>query len=109
MSFDRCHVEYTLFKIKMAASAASPPSRPYYKVQVNKVQTFQVDVRYQNLQVIGSGSYGLVCSATDTVRPRCVVSFRCLGSARTAPPQPHHPPASPAPSRRADAEPEGGD
>ena len=27
----------------------------------------QVDVRYQNLAKIGSGAYGMVCSATDTV------------------------------------------
>ena len=27
----------------------------------------QVDVRYQNLSKIGSGAYGMVCSATDTV------------------------------------------
>jgi mitogen-activated protein kinase 1/3 len=49
------------------SGSMSAPSRSYYKVKVNKVQTFQVDVRYQNLEVIGSGSYGLVCSATDTV------------------------------------------
>jgi hypothetical protein len=88
------------------ASAASPPSRPYYKVQVNKVQTFQVDVRYQNLQVIGSGSYGLVCSATDTVRPRCVVSLHAAALyALHEPPPPTTSPStrftrSLAPSRR---------
>ena len=30
-------------------------------------QVFQVDTRYRNLKVIGSGSYGIVCSADDTV------------------------------------------
>lgn len=28
---------------------------------------FRIDVRYQNLQPIGHGSYGTVCSADDTV------------------------------------------
>lgn len=30
-------------------------------------QIFQIDTRYQNLKVIGSGSYGVVCSADDVV------------------------------------------
>lgn len=29
--------------------------------------TFEVDKRYQNLKVIGNGSYGIVCSADDVV------------------------------------------
>ena len=28
---------------------------------------FEVDVRYTNLRAVGSGSYGLVCAADDTI------------------------------------------
>lgn len=41
-------------------------SRKFYSLLVGK-QVFQIDVRYQNLKVIGSGSYGIVCSADDVV------------------------------------------
>jgi mitogen-activated protein kinase 1/3 len=44
--------------------------RQYYRVEVVRKQFFEVDVRYQNLAKIGSGAYGLVCSATDTVTGR---------------------------------------
>nr|ARJ54260.1 JNK [Aurelia aurita] len=38
----------------------------YYSVQIGDT-TFVVQERYQNLQPIGSGAQGMVCSATDTV------------------------------------------
>lgn len=38
----------------------------YYKVEINKTE-WEVPERYQLLQPIGSGAYGLVCSAVDTV------------------------------------------
>lgn len=41
--------------------------RQYYKCEVTRKHVFEVDVRYQNLSKIGSGAYGMVCSATDTV------------------------------------------
>jgi hypothetical protein len=31
---------------------------------------FSIDVRYQNLKQIGGGSYGIVCSADDTIENR---------------------------------------
>jgi mitogen-activated protein kinase 1/3 len=40
--------------------------RETYAAHVNEVD-FVVDVRYVNLIAVGGGSYGLVCSATDTV------------------------------------------
>ena len=40
--------------------------RRFYTLRVGK-QIFQIDTRYQNLKVIGSGSYGVVCSADDVV------------------------------------------
>ena len=40
--------------------------RKFYSIRVGK-QIFQIDIRYQNLKVIGSGSYGVVCSADDVV------------------------------------------
>ena len=39
--------------------------RNTYVAHVNEVD-FVVDVRYVNLMAVGGGSYGLVCSATDT-------------------------------------------
>ena len=42
-------------------------SREFYLVEIGK-HTFEVDKRYQNLKVIGAGSYGIVCSADDVVR-----------------------------------------
>ncbi|KAG5681230.1 hypothetical protein PVAND_010683 [Polypedilum vanderplanki] len=38
----------------------------YYKLEINKTE-WEVPERYQMLQPIGSGAYGLVCSAVDTV------------------------------------------
>ncbi|CAG9804177.1 unnamed protein product [Chironomus riparius] len=38
----------------------------YYTVEINKTE-WEVPERYQLLQAIGSGAYGLVCSAVDTV------------------------------------------
>lgn len=40
--------------------------RQFYSVRMGK-QLFHIDIRYQNLKVIGSGSYGVVCSADDVV------------------------------------------
>lgn len=42
----------------------------FYTTRVGK-QVFQIDARYQNLKVIGSGSYGVVCSADDVVGIYC--------------------------------------
>lgn len=39
--------------------------------------TFEVDKRYQNLEVIGNGSYGIVCSADDVVRRILQGKFFC--------------------------------
>ena len=41
--------------------------REFYTVKIGNF-TFEVDKRYQNLKVIGTGSYGVVCSADDVVR-----------------------------------------
>jgi len=41
--------------------------REYYRVEVVRKQVFEVDVRYQNIEKIGSGAYGLVCAAQDKV------------------------------------------
>jgi len=38
----------------------------FYKIEINKTE-WEVPERYQLLQPIGSGAYGLVCSAVDTV------------------------------------------
>ena len=38
----------------------------YHRVTVAR-DVFEVDTRYINLKPIGSGSYGMVCSALDTV------------------------------------------
>jgi len=40
--------------------------RRFYKVAINKSSVFEIDVRYTNLKPVGSGSYGLVCSADDS-------------------------------------------
>ncbi|XP_037910535.1 mitogen-activated protein kinase p38b-like isoform X2 [Hermetia illucens] len=37
----------------------------YYKIDINKTE-WEVPERYQNLQPVGSGAYGQVCSALDT-------------------------------------------
>jgi len=42
-----------------------PPSM-YYNVQIGDT-TFVIQDRYQNLQPLGSGAQGMVCSATDTI------------------------------------------
>mmetsp|Transcript_13876 Transcript_13876/g.27576 ORF Transcript_13876/g.27576 Transcript_13876/m.27576 type:complete len:107 (+) Transcript_13876:60-380(+) len=39
--------------------------RTYHEVPVSR-ELFIVDVRYTNLQPIGGGSYGFVCSADDS-------------------------------------------
>lgn len=41
-----------------------PVAQGFYRSELNKA-TWEVPVRYQNLQSIGSGAYGLVCSAKD--------------------------------------------
>ncbi|OAO16009.1 mitogen-activated protein kinase [Blastocystis sp. ATCC 50177/Nand II] len=45
--------------------------RQFYTIQVDR-QLFHIDIRYQNLKVIGSGSYGVVCSADDVIAGRRV-------------------------------------
>jgi serine/threonine protein kinase len=45
--------------------------RKYYSNTVGKT-VFTVDVRYRNLKPIGSGSYGVVCSAEDVTTKRKV-------------------------------------
>jgi len=42
--------------------------RKYYTEKLSNTQRFEVDVRYQNLKMIGAGAYGLVCKAKDTIR-----------------------------------------
>jgi len=42
-------------------------NRNYYSVQMTSKHTFTVDIRYQKLKRIGSGAYGIVCSAVDQV------------------------------------------
>lgn len=48
-------------------SKVKAPKRRYHKVVINKSSTFELDIRYKNLKPVGSGSYGLVCSADDTL------------------------------------------
>ncbi|CBK20736.2 uncharacterized protein [Blastocystis hominis] len=45
--------------------------REFYTVKIGNF-TFEVDKRYQNLKVIGNGSYGIVCSADDVIAHRQV-------------------------------------
>jgi len=45
--------------------------RQYHDVMISGAP-FSVDVRYQNLKQIGGGSYGIVCSADDSVENRRV-------------------------------------
>jgi len=40
--------------------------KPNEKVTVLDKTSFTIDRRYSDLKVIGSGSYGVVCSALDT-------------------------------------------
>jgi hypothetical protein len=42
-------------------------NRSYYTVQMTSKHAFTVDVRYQKLKRIGSGAYGIVCSAEDQI------------------------------------------
>lgn len=44
----------------------------YYKVSLSNAQSFRVHKRYQKLKIIGTGSYGIVCSAVDTFTKRNV-------------------------------------
>ena len=46
--------------------------REYYSVEVRERETFHVDVRYQNLHIVGDGSYGCVARARDTFQDRYV-------------------------------------
>jgi len=41
--------------------------RRFHKIAINKSSVFELDVRYKNLKPVGSGSYGLVCAADDTL------------------------------------------
>lgn len=43
----------------------------FHRLELNK-STWEMPCRYQNLQTIGSGAYGLVCSANDTQRKKQV-------------------------------------
>lgn len=54
-----------------------PPtlSRPYTKIRFpsgNQTVEFEIDSRYQNLTHIGSGAYGFVAAADDTLTGRKV-------------------------------------
>jgi serine/threonine protein kinase len=40
--------------------------RKYHNESVGRT-LYEIDVRYRHLKPVGSGSYGIVCSATDTV------------------------------------------
>ena len=40
--------------------------RKYHVESVGRT-TYEIDVRYKGLKPVGSGSYGIVCSATDSV------------------------------------------
>ena len=44
---------------------------------------FEVDVRYTNLRAVGSGSYGLVCAADDTITGNKVAIKKGPLAART--------------------------
>lgn len=48
----------------------------YYKLEINKTE-WEVPEKYQFLQPIGSGAYGLVCSAVDTEN-NCKVAIKKL-------------------------------
>jgi serine/threonine protein kinase len=50
---------------ELAARAAG--AREYYSVRIKPSVSFDIDTRYTDLKEIGSGSYGLVCSAEDRV------------------------------------------
>lgn len=50
------------------------PSRfgpEFHRVTVSR-DVFEVRSHYVNLRPVGGGSYGIVCSAEDTVRPAVV-------------------------------------
>ena len=48
-----------------AKDASTPPPRNYSRHVPTEGQFFEVDVRYQNLKMVGSGAYGMVCAADD--------------------------------------------
>ena len=50
---------------KLAVKAAR--FRQYHHVHIKRSVVFEIDTRYTNLKEIGSGSYGLVCSADDQI------------------------------------------
>eukprot|EP00750_Incisomonas_marina_P018282 INCI2802.2.p1 GENE.INCI2802.2~~INCI2802.2.p1 ORF type:complete len:370 (+),score=63.49 INCI2802.2:345-1454(+) len=50
-----------------ALAAKAAKKRTYYQVKIKPSVQFEIDTRYTNLKEIGSGSYGLVCSADDSV------------------------------------------
>jgi hypothetical protein len=52
-------------------------ARRFHDVQIGGAP-FSIDVRYQNLKQIGGGSYGIVCSADDTVENRFVLPLVSL-------------------------------
>ena len=39
----------------------------YHSISVSR-EVFEVETRYTNLKAVGGGSYGIVCSAEDSVR-----------------------------------------
>ena len=54
-------------KTMKALASKACKAREYYQVQIKPSVSFEIDTRYTNLKEIGSGSYGLVCSADDEV------------------------------------------
>lgn len=50
----------------MAEAVEKPIRADYYRVELFKT-VWEVPVRYQEITAIGTGAYGTVCSATDTV------------------------------------------
>jgi hypothetical protein len=52
-------------------------ARRFHDVQIGGAP-FSIDVRYQNLKQIGGGSYGIVCSADDTVENRFILPLVSL-------------------------------
>lgn len=58
-----------------SSSTLADPTRRFYTCKVNNI-TFDVDVRYTNLQWVGGGAYGAVCSADDSHPVRVVPPLR---------------------------------
>lgn len=50
-----------------ALATKAAKARRYHNVRIKPSVTFEIDTRYTNLKEIGSGSYGLVCSADDEI------------------------------------------